>query len=122
MPTTVWRSSAELQLCVADLTNNNNKAIISLSSFDTIEEEMFEEHLIRFEQQNSPPFTCVNSGLSFYIDAIVAYCICIKKMCLFVIGQDITVRIDARGVEHLVVFVLLVACESNTHAVSGVIE
>lgn len=82
----------------------------------------FEEHLIRFEQQNSPPFTCVNSGLSFYIDAIVAYCICIKKMCLFVIGQDITIRIDARGVEHLVVFVLLVACERNTYTVSGVIE
>ena len=45
MPTTVWRSSAELQLCVADLANNNNKAIISLSSFDTIEEEMFEQQL-----------------------------------------------------------------------------
>ena len=64
----------------------------------------------------------MNSGLSFYIDAIVAYCICIKKMCLFVIGQDITIRIDARGVEHLVVFVLLVAYEGNTYAVSGVIE
>lgn len=45
MPTTVWRSSAKLQLCVADLANNNNKAIISLSSFDTIEEEMFEQQL-----------------------------------------------------------------------------
>lgn len=76
----------------------------------------------RFEQQNSPPFTCVNSGLSFYIDAIVAYCICIEKMCLFVIGQNITTRVDSNAVEHLIVFVLLVACESNTYTVSGVIE
>lgn len=44
MPTMVWRSSAELQFCVADVTNNN-KAIISLSSFDTIEDEMFEQQL-----------------------------------------------------------------------------
>lgn len=76
----------------------------------------------RFEQQNSPPFTCVNSGLSFYIDAIIAYGICIKKMCLFVIGQNITTRVDSNAVEHLIVFVLLVAYERNTYTVSGVIE